>query len=371
MRSSIRLVRIAGIDIGIHYSWIFIFILVAWSLAEGYFPEVFPDWSRGTYWITGIVAAIMLFVSVLLHELAHSIVARARGMPVHSITLFLFGGVSNLEKEPEQAGAEFAMAIVGPGASLVLAGIFWGVWYALPGEDTPLVAIFAYLAWINALLAGFNLLPAFPLDGGRVLRSIIWGISGSLKKATNAAALMGTIFGWGLIAFGVYRLLEGYFLGGIWIAFIGWFLSSAADAGRQQVTLREHLSGFRVKEFMDTSTGSVTPQTSVGDVIRDIFLGRHHRAVPVCGGGRMEGILTIADVKKVPQERWESKLVGEVMTRDPIYSVSPDDSLSRAFELINEHDINQVPVLENGRCVGMITRARIMEHIEINRELGV
>jgi Zn-dependent protease len=200
MRSSLRLFRIAGIDIGVHYTWIFIFLLISWSLAQGFFPQQYPGWDTFSYWITGILAALVLFASVLLHELAHSLVARARGMPVNSITLFIFGGVSNLEEEPEKPRAEFAMAIVGPLTSLALAGIFWGLTQTVENQDSPLAAMLSYLALINLVLAVFNLMPGFPLDEGRVLRSILWGTTGSLRKATDIAATVGRLFGWGLIA---------------------------------------------------------------------------------------------------------------------------------------------------------------------------
>ncbi|MFW6151149.1 MAG: site-2 protease family protein, partial [Chloroflexota bacterium] len=196
MKSSIRLGRIAGIEIGIHYTWIFIFILVSWSLAQGFFPQYYPGWDQVTYWLTGVIAALLLFVSVLLHELAHSLVAQARGMKVQSITLFIFGGVSNIEEEAEQPRIEFAMAIVGPVTSLALAGMFWALLQTAGDRQSPLAATLGYLALINVILGVFNLLPAFPLDGGRVLRSILWGRTGSLSRATNTAATVGRLFGW-------------------------------------------------------------------------------------------------------------------------------------------------------------------------------
>jgi Zn-dependent protease len=215
MKASFKLFRIAGIDIGIHYTWIFIFILISWSLAAGIFPNLTQDQSPTIYWMMGIITALLLFVSVLLHELAHSLVAKARGMGVSSITLFIFGGVSNLEEEPEKPRTEFAMAIVGPLTSLVLGGIFFGVSIFLMGKIisynelfsntvtnnyTGIESVIGYLAWINVLLGIFNLLPGFPLDGGRVLRSILWGSTRSLIKATNIAGRVGQFFGWALIA---------------------------------------------------------------------------------------------------------------------------------------------------------------------------
>ena len=371
MKASLRLGRIAGIEIGIHYTWLLAFILIAWSLAQGFFPQVYPGWSLTTYWITGIVAALLLFVSVLLHELAHSLVAQARGLPVRSITLFIFGGVSNLEEEAERPAVEFAMTIVGPLTSLALAGIFLGLRQLIETPDSPLAAMLSYLWQINALLAAFNLLPGFPLDGGRVLRSILWGTTGDLVKATNIAATVGRLFGWGFIAFGVFQLLQGNFLGGLWIAFIGWFLSSAADASRREITLREHLSGVPVREVMDPNTETVSPQTPVEEVVRAIFLQGRRRAVPVCQDDRLVGIVTLTDVKELAQTKWAQTPVAEIMTRQPLYHVIPDDDLNSAMRMIAQHDINQVLVLSEGRLVGLLNRADIIRHLQLSQDLGL
>jgi len=371
MKMSIRLGRIAGIEIGIHYSWILAFVIIAWSLAQGFFPQSYPGWSTVTYWITGILAALLLFVSVLIHELAHSLVARARGLPVRSITLFILGGVSNLEEEPEKPAIEFAMAIVGPLTSLILAGIFWGITFLISNQESPVAAMLSYLALINAILGAFNLLPGFPLDGGRVLRSILWSSTGSLTKATNIAATVGRFLGWGLIAFGLFQLLTGNFLGGLWIAFIGWFLSNAADTSRREATLREHLSGFKVRDVMYTAPEVVSPEASVEDVVWDIFRQRHRRAVPICQDGNPVGIVTITDVKELSQEKWAQTPVKEIMTRAPLYSVTPEDDLNTALKLIAQHDLNQVLVLSQGKCVGLLSRADIIRHLQFSQELGV
>lgn len=371
MKSSFRLFRIAGIDIGIHYTWIFIFSLISWSLAHGFFPQAYPGWDTTTYWITGILAAIVLFISVLLHELAHSLVARAKGMSVNSITLFIFGGVSNLEDEPEKPKIEFVMAIVGPLTSLALAGIFWGLTQLVGKQDSPLAAGLSYLALINLILAIFNLLPGFPLDGGRVLRSILWGATGNLIQATNIAATAGRFLGWGLIALGVLRLWDGDVLGGLWIAFIGWFLSSAADASRKGVTLREHLSRLKVKELMNPNPETISPETLVEEVVWNIFRKRHGRSVPVCRNGILIGIVTITDVKELPRDKWSETPVEQIMTRNPLYMVSPEDNLNTAMKLIAQHDINQVLINQQGQCAGLLSRADIIRHLQLTQELGM
>ena len=371
MKSSLRLGRIAGIEIGIHYTWLFAFILIAWSLAQGFFPQYYPGWDLATYWVTGALAALFLFVSVLIHELAHSFVARARGLPVRSITLFIFGGVSNIEREPENPKVEFAMSVVGPLASLVLAGIFWGLRQAVGEQDSPLAAMLSYLALVNALLAGFNMIPGFPLDGGRVLRSIIWGTTGNLTKATNIAAMVGRFFGWGLIGFGVFQLLSGNFLGGLWIAFIGWFLSSAADASRREVTLRERLTGVPVRNVMDQSPEIISPGTPIEEVVRDIFLQRRRRAAAVYQDDQLVGIVTISDVKRQPQQKWSQTPVREIMTREPFYSVSMDDDLNLALRLLAQHDLNQLLVLNQGQLVGFLHRADVIRYLQLSQELGM
>ncbi|MFW6102046.1 MAG: CBS domain-containing protein [Chloroflexota bacterium] len=370
MKSSWRLMRIAGIDIGIHYTWILIFLLLSWSLAQWFFPQWYPGWDTVTYWITGVVAALLLFGSVLIHELAHSLVARARGMTVNSITLFIFGGVSNLEEEPEKPKIELAMSIVGPLASLALAGIFWGLLQLVGDQQSPLAATFAYLALINALLAGFNLLPGFPLDGGRVLRSILWYRTGSLVKATNIAATVGRFMGWGLIAFGLFQIFAGN-LGGIWFAFIGWFLSSSADASRREITLREQLSGVRVKDIMTTNPEGIDPDTTVAELVSNVFRKQHGRAVPVCKNDQVLGIVTVTDVKGLPQEKWEETAVKEIMTREPLYSVTPEDDLNTALRLITKHDINQILILQNDKCSGLVSRSDILSHLQLSQELGL
>ncbi|MFH1651169.1 MAG: site-2 protease family protein [Chloroflexota bacterium] len=331
-----------------------------------------------------MAAALLLFISVLLHELAHSLVARARGLPVDGITLFIFGGVSNLQEEPESPGTEFTVAIVGPGTSIVLGLLLWGVANLLTGRPvpfggllvgsvfaTPLEALVGYLAFINIALGIFNLLPGFPLDGGRVLRSIIWGTTGKLVRATNIAATVGRIAGWALIAYGLYQvLLTGNFLGGLWVAFIGWFLSSAADSSRREVTLREHLTGIPVSRVLVPRRETVSPEMMVSQLVSDVFFREQRRAVPVGREDRLAGIVTLEDVKKLPQEKWFQTAVADIMTREPLYSVSPEDDLNTAFHMLAQHDINQVLVLRQGRLEGVVSRADIIRFLQLSQELG-
>lgn len=385
MRGSLKIARIAGIDIGIHFTWILAFFIIGWSLAQGYFPQLYKSWTTAAYWTAGFLSAILLFVSVLLHEMAHSLVAQARGLPVSSITLFIFGGVSNLSKEPEKPGHEFVMAVVGPLTSLALAAIFWLIYYGVTGEAiVPLlggtvpassafiVATIGYLAFINLALAAFNLLPGFPLDGGRVLRSIIWKVTGNLIRATDIAAIVGRIFGWGFIAVGVFLFFwTGDFLGAIWIAIIGFFLANAAESSRQEVTIREHLAGVRVEQVMETNTETISPTMLVSDLVREMFLLKRHRAVPVAEGDRIIGMVSISDVRKLPQEAWSTTIVERIMTREPLHAVKPGDDLNVAMQVIAQYDLNQIPVLSQGRLVGILSRANLINFLQLRRELGM
>jgi len=369
MKGAIRLGSIRGIEIGVHYNWLLIFFLVAWSLAMGYFPQSYPGWTSLVYWTTGVIASILLFVSVLLHELAHSFVAQARGLPVRSITLFIFGGVSNIVREAENPRTEFAMAVVGPLSSLVIAGVFYGLFLVVPNKLDPLAALLSYLALINAFLAVFNLIPGFPLDGGRVFRSIIWGATGNLVKATNIAGRVGLVFGWGLIGVGLFQILAGNFLGGIWIAFIGWFLSSAAESSRQETTVQEYLKGFRVKDVMTPNPQTIGPGATVLEVVQGIFSQYHRRAVPVARDGKLVGIVTLTNIRGLPQEKWAITPVEAIMSRAPLQCVSPEDDLARAMAMIAEQDVNQVLVCTDGGLVGILSRADIIRHLQYTQEL--
>ncbi len=235
MKSSLRLGAIAGIEIGVHHTWLLAVGLITWSLATMLFPSYYPRWDARAYWLVGAVAALLLFVCVLLHELSHSLVARALGMPVAGITLFIFGGVSNIRGEADEPGDEFWMAVVGPLTSLALAGLAWLLALGLRHAGTPVVAVLNYLATVNFLLALFNLVPGFPLDGGRILRSLLWAVTGDLRKATRIAARIGQAIAALFISGGVVLSFQAP-LNGIWLVFIGWFLLSAAQASTRQLT---------------------------------------------------------------------------------------------------------------------------------------
>lgn len=382
MKSNVPLGRIAGIAIGIHYSWFAILGLITWTLANSLLPSLNPSWGETTRWGLGLLLAISLFASVLVHELAHSIVAKALGFEVEGITLFLLGGVSSLRSDARHPRDEFIISAVGPAMSLVLAGLFL-LSILIIGRD-PAVVIFPqaqsldaieaalnYLWLINFLLAIFNLLPAFPLDGGRIFRSAIWALTGSYVKATRVAARGGQLAGLGLIAFGVWQFSDGNHFGGIWSAIVGWFLLSAAGASLRDVNADYAMHGIKVREAMQPNADTIGPEVTVFQAVYEYFLKRGLRALPVIEGNRLIGIISLTDIREMPQERWSHETVRDHMTPAPLKSLTPDDELSDALSIMAEHSLNQAPVLEGDRLVGMITRADIIRYLHSRKELGI
>lgn len=365
----LRVATIGGIDIHVHLSWLVIFGLVTWSLATAYFPAAVAEASTAQHWILGGVASLLLFASVLIHELAHSFVARARGLAVHSITLFIFGGVSNLAGEAKRPGIEFQVAIVGPLTSFALAAIAFGVAVAAAGSP-PIGAVAGYLAVINALLGGFNLVPGFPLDGGRVLRSIVWQSTGNLRRATEIAAGVGNVVAWGLMLFGFWRVFSGDVFGGLWTAAIGWFLQNAADSSLRQTLIESQLRRLRVRDVARTDATAAAPDTSVAELIERFILPAGRRAVPIADGGRLVGIVTLSDIREVPLERRATTPVATIMSgSDRLVSVTPATGLREAVEALTEGEYEQLPVVEDGRLVGILTRADVMRLLQIRAAL--
>jgi Zn-dependent protease/CBS domain-containing protein len=370
MQSSFSIGRVAGIRIGIHYTWLFAFLLIAWSLADSYYPDQVPAQSTATYWLIGILSALLLFASVLAHELTHSLVARGLGLNVDSITLFIFGGVSNLTSEPSTARNEFLVAVVGPVSSLVLAAVFWLLGQTIPARS-PAGAVAGYLAFVNLLLGGFNLVPGFPLDGGRVLRSLIWGATGSLRRATLVASYVGQAFGWLLIAWGLTRVLGGDLLGGLWTAFIGWFLNGAAESSRQEQTLQQSVRGIAAARLMEEPVVAIPPNMSVADFVFEQVMLHGHRALPVVDNGRLIGIVSLTDVRKLPREDWATTPVSQVMTPAPLATVGSKEHLGAAIARMAQRGVHQLPVVDDGRLLGLLTRADVLRFLQLRHELGM
>ena len=372
MPGTFRIGKIAGIDIDIHVSWIIILVFLTVSLATGWFPQLYPGWSTATYWLIAFLSSLLLFVSVLLHELAHSLVARRRGLPVKSITLFIFGGVSNIEREPQSPGVEFQMAIVGPLTSLVIGAICFLLQVPLRGSNSPLEGILFYLAVTNILLGVFNLIPGFPLDGGRVLRSIVWRLTGNLRQATRVAALTGQIIAYLLILIGIWIFFVGDILDGIWFGFIGWFLLSAAQSANAQGMLTSVLSGVTVGEVMNPKPATVPADISLQQLVDAYFLPGGLRYALVMQADHLVGLMTLGDIRHIPREQWGQVPVSTAMIPlSRLHVVTPQQSLSDVLPLMAGRDVNQLPVLENDALVGILSRDAIVHYLEVRRSLGV
>lgn len=366
--NSIKLFTIRGIEVGIHYSWLIIFALLTWSLSVYQFPAQLSRLPVLEYWILGVVTTLLLFASVLVHELAHSFVAKARGLDARSITLFIFGGVSNLTGEPKSPSTEFVVAVVGPVTSFVLSAIAFGV--ASVVDERRIAVVASYLFVINFSLGLFNLIPGFPLDGGRVLRSLLWGTTHSLRRATEWAANVGKIVAWLMFAAGLWLLFQGDVVNGVWLAAIAYFLHSAASQSVQQMVLESRLGRVFVRDVARPIEVTVPPGISVAELVDGYMLPRNLRAVAVTDNNRLVGMVTVSDVMKVPFDRRPGTAVAEIMSgRDGLETVTSDTRALDAIELLAEHDLEQLPVLQDGQLVGMLTRADVMRQIQIREEL--
>lgn len=373
LRSGIPLGKIFGISIKIHWSWFFIFGLMTWQLVAVYFhQDEYEDWSLGQRMVVGVIASLLFFGSVLAHELAHSLVARREGISINAITLFILGGVSQISEEPRRPGVEFRMAIAGPLCSVAIGVISIVSWWLTFNLFEPVGAILFLLGWVNLALAVFNLIPGFPLDGGRVLRSIIWWRTKNLKTATRTASYIGRGVGFALIFVGVMMALLLQDLSGLWYALIGWFLENAAAEAYRQLALRDVLEGHKVRELMTTDCPTVLARLTIEQLVHFYILDTGRRCFPVAEDGFVLGMVTMHDIKAVPRDLWTSKTVGETMIPlEKLKWVRPDDDLSLAMRLISAEDINQVPVVDKGSIVGMVTRDRLLNFIDTRAELGV
>src|SRR5512135_3469234 len=359
-RSAISLGRILGIPIGLDYSWFLIFALLTWSLATSYFPVQFPGWPATQYWIVGAVTVVLMFCSVLLHELGHSVVALRYKIPVRSITLFVFGGVAQIGAEPPSAVAEFWIAIAGPVTSFALA-ILFGLLQPLVGALGPLLAIAKYLAYINGALALFNVIPGFPLDGGRVFRAVVWGITHSLHRATLIAANLGRFIAYGFIVAGVWQIFGGNFGNGLWIAFIGWFLESAASSQIRQQTIHDLLAGHHVSDAMRRDFTAISPETTLEQLVTEHILGGGRRALVVKQNDRVVGLLTLHNIKAIPSSDWKTTRADQVMI--PVAQmkrISPDAELTDALGEMDRDGVSQLPAMVGDEIQGVLGRDDII-----------
>ena len=361
--------RVLGCPVCVHFSWLILFGLITWALATGYFPAQQPELPRLGHWVTGLAASLLLFVSILLHELGHAYVARRHGLEIQSVTLFIFGGVARLAKDPEDGRTEFRIAVAGPLVSFALAA-FFGAAAAAPILVPSVRTVARYLALINITLAVFNLVPAFPLDGGRIFRGLLWNAMGK-ARATQAAASAGTVFALFLVASGVLLLLRGAGISGIWYIALGWFLKEASGSAYSQVRLDEALRGVTARDVMLTDVESLPADVSVAEAARAYFLHTGYGSYPVRRGEGVVGLLCLRDVLRIPASEREGLSVQAAMIPlSPAIIIGPDTPLPDAIVKMGRNGAGRLLVLDDGRLVGLLTMSAVLRHVRVREELA-
>jgi Zn-dependent protease/CBS domain-containing protein len=374
MNSNVKLGRISGIEIGLHYSWFIIAALIVFSLGE-HFRQVNPNWGAGEIWIAALFTAVLFFVTLLLHELAHSLVAQSRGLKVRAITLFALGGVSHIQDDATDAKTEFWVAIAGPIASLIIGfsclGIALGLgWQRSTEPHTAAIGVLVWLGYINIALAFFNMIPGFPLDGGRVLRSLVWAITKNADRSTRIAARVGQVVAFLFILDGIWRYFSGAGFGGLWIAFIGWFLMDAAKASYAEVGTAAALRGMRVYDVMSRDCVIVNRGMSLRDFVDIYLLKTGQRCFAVEDQGRLVGIITPRDVSNISRDRWDETTIREAMRPlQELHIITPDTPVLDALKLMARNDVNQLPVVANGTLQGMVSRSQLVQLLQVRSVL--
>ena len=374
MGSGWKIGRLGGIDLAVHPSWLVIAFLLTFSLADAFFPRLIPGWSTGQYWLLGVGTAFLFFASVLAHEFSHAVVARRLGLKVAGITLFIFGGATTIETDSRSARDEALIALAGPASSLTLGAALLGIGALVPQPEVR--AIVGWLGVINLVLGAFNLVPGYPMDGGRVLRAILWRVRGDPLTATRQAAIVGRVIGYLMVAGGVYWALRSRDIGsGLWLALVGWFLATAAEATMQQAGVEKSLSGVRVRDAMDVTPAAISPNESVADLVSEHMLRGDDRSFLVRhDDGGLAGMVTLGDVRRLPRESWADRRVTDIMTRfGDLATIGPDEPLVDALRLIQEREVGQLPVIgeEARQPLGLVTRRGILRLIEARMKLGV
>lgn len=369
---SVKLFKILGFEVKVDSSWLILGALIVWSLSTGLFPAWFEGLAPSQYWAMGVAGAIGLFVSIVFHEFWHSSIARRFGLDMKGITLFLFGGVAEMGDEPPSPKAEFFLAIAGPVSSVVLGGALLGASFLLRGAGpaTPATGILSYLGFLNLVLAGFNLLPAFPLDGGRVLRAVLWGLWDDLRRATRVASSIGAILGAGLMVLGALQFFLGRSGGGLWTLIIGLFVRGAARSSYQQLLLRQALEGVPVRKFMVADAVTVGPRTTVEALVEDFIYKYHFKMFPVVEDERLVGCVTLDQVKGLAREEWPAHKVAE-LARDcsAENTIGPDEDVMKALALMQKTRRSRLLVAEGGRLAGVIALKDIMGYIALKLDL--
>lgn len=372
LKSSIKLFKVFGIEIRLDYSWFIIFALLVYYFGFSYFPAFLPGLNKGFLAIITIVTVLLFFFSILFHEVSHSLVAKKNGIQVGRISLFIFGGMSEIEKEPDKPITELLMSIAGPISSFVLSGIFAIIWFLT--KQIPAIHISAgYLTLINLILGIFNLLPGYPLDGGRVLRSIIWKVTNNLKKATLIASTVGRVIGFLMIAVGIYFIFTNNFLNGIWLAFIGWFLQSSAYLSYRQLIFDTSIKGFKVKDMMNENVVAVQNNITIGDLVNNYFMKYKFGMFPVVDdpdNRKLIGFISIHDIKTIPREEWDSTraidITEEVKENEIINS---EAEANEAIKQMSKNNLNHLVVLSGKKLKGIITKSDILQFIQLYSEL--
>ena len=371
-KKGINLIKIGGIQIKLDYSWFIVFALVLWSLSAGYFPQIYPERTTLTYWTAGLIAALLFFVSVVTHELSHSFMAISSGIKISEITLFIFGGMARLSEEAGDPKTEFKIAIVGPLTSFALAVVFWLIQNAIRGDQPSIIVeIFGYLAWINIALAVFNLIPGFPLDGGRVFRAFWWWKTGSMIEATRVASDIGKGFAIVLMILGGVQIFSGALIGGLWLIFVGMFLRGMAEGGYQELMIKKSLEGTRVQEIMIRDVVTAASDLSLKRLIADYFLRYGYRGFPIMTDGKVSGMISLANVKDLSEQEQADKMVKQVMT--PIngaMTILPETSLIEALKKMSQEKVTRLLVMRGDQMMGMITQAGLLRFLEIKRALA-
>ncbi|HLF76713.1 MAG TPA: site-2 protease family protein [Dehalococcoidia bacterium] len=371
MLGTYRLMRVFGLDINVHWSWIFIFVLVTWTFATGVLEEFYPEWTDSRAWVVGAAISILFFLCILAHEMSHSLLARRYGIPVSSITLFVFGGVSSLTKEPENSRQEFWIAFVGPLTSFAIAIVFGVAFLLLRNVDEGAAAVSANLAAINTGIGIFNLVPGFPLDGGRMLRAAFWARERNILTATRMASNLGVFTAYVIMAAGVAAFIFVSVLSGVWLFLIGNFLRSASSASYEQLFMDRVLKGVPASTLASRDFVTVSPETTLSQLTEEHVLAGHGRCFPIVAGDELLGLITLTDLREVPRDAWPTTTVYRAMTPfEKLRTVSLTDDLPTVLTLMATSDINQVPLVDGRVILGLIHRADVIRYIQVRQEIG-
>ena len=365
-RSSLHLFRLWGIPVEVNLSWLFVLALMTWSFATGWYTDVLPDGSKPELWLLGFLTAILLFVSILFHEFSHSLVASRNGLPIRKITLFLFGGVAQMDRDVDNPALELKMAAAGPAMSVVLTVVFFALSKLFSGHRL-LFPLTQNLAYINLIVLVFNMVPGFPLDGGRILRAVIWRKTGNIQRATRIASRIGNAFAIILMVYGVFNFFVGQFVGGIWLIFIGYFLRQTAQSGYLLVTLQQTLGSLKVSDVMRAPVVTVDASLNLRHLVDDYFLKHHYGSFPVLESGALIGMVSLKDVKRVEMEDWQRATVRDIADREVAqYALHPEYAAETLLHLIMKKGYGRLPVIDNdGRVVGIVSRRDLMETIKM------